>query len=225
MNHVRVKHCVAVLGDVLYVMGGSVSNNSKLKSAERYDPKTLRWSTIADMNVEHSGASATALNGKVYIVGGSSDHGTLRSAEVYDPLTNQWTLISDMRIGRESFSCIAFHGCVYAIGGFDGSNGSGKTSGEKYDPQTDTWSPIPDMITGRCNMATAISDDKFYASGGLQHYPRCTNRVEYFNEGKNEWHEATGMIAERWQHQAVVVSGLPYVDDYTGRRKRQEYWY
>jgi hypothetical protein len=60
-------------------------------------------------------------------------------------------------------------------------------SGEKYDPQTDTWSPIPDMITGRGDMATAVVDDKLYAIGGSQGLSGCTNRVEYFNEGENEW--------------------------------------
>jgi kelch-like protein 20 len=62
---------VAVLGNVLYVMGGSV-DNSTLKTVERYDPKTDRWSPIADMNVERSTASATALNGNYYETGGHS---------------------------------------------------------------------------------------------------------------------------------------------------------
>jgi hypothetical protein len=30
------------------------------------------------------------------------------------------------------------------------------------------------------------------------------------------------MIEDRLEHHAVVVSGLPYVNDYTGPRKRQE---
>jgi kelch-like protein 20 len=59
---------VAVLGDVLYVMGGCDEDDSKLKTAERYDPKTDRWSPIADMNVERSIASATALNGNMTIM-------------------------------------------------------------------------------------------------------------------------------------------------------------
>jgi hypothetical protein len=71
-------------------------------------------------------------------------------------------------------------------------------------------------------MATAVFDDKLYAIGGCQRFLRCTNRVEYFNEGENEWHEARGMTADRVCHCAVVLSGLPYVDDYIGRRKRQE---
>jgi N-acetylneuraminic acid mutarotase len=59
---------VAVLGDVLYVMGGANDDDSTLKTAERYDPKTDRWSPIADMNVERIGARATELNGNMNIM-------------------------------------------------------------------------------------------------------------------------------------------------------------
>jgi hypothetical protein len=48
---------VAVLGDVLYVMGGTVGFDT-FKTAERY----------ADMNVGRAGASATALNGNMNIM-------------------------------------------------------------------------------------------------------------------------------------------------------------
>jgi N-acetylneuraminic acid mutarotase len=59
---------VAVLGDVLYVMGGADYDDSILKSAERYNHKTDRWSPIADMNVARTGASAAALNGNMTIM-------------------------------------------------------------------------------------------------------------------------------------------------------------
>jgi kelch-like protein 20 len=58
---------VAVLGDVLYVMGGKRSG-SPLLTAERYDPKADRWSPIADMTVRHADASAAALNGNMNIM-------------------------------------------------------------------------------------------------------------------------------------------------------------
>jgi N-acetylneuraminic acid mutarotase len=67
MFRFRFYHCVAVLGDVLYVMGG-YDYGSTLKTAERYDPKTDEWSPIADMNVKRDGASATALNGNMNIM-------------------------------------------------------------------------------------------------------------------------------------------------------------
>jgi hypothetical protein len=58
---------VAVLGDVLYVMGGTIIG-SPLQTAERYDTKTDRWSSIADMNVQRADASAAALNGNMNIM-------------------------------------------------------------------------------------------------------------------------------------------------------------
>jgi N-acetylneuraminic acid mutarotase len=64
----RFNHCVAVLGDVLYVMGGRDEGGYILKTAERYDSKTDRWSPIADMKVRRNAASATALNGNMNIV-------------------------------------------------------------------------------------------------------------------------------------------------------------
>jgi hypothetical protein len=63
----RYNHCVAVLGDVLYVMGGRYDDFS-LKTAELYDSKADRWSLIADMTVERQAASATALNGNMNIM-------------------------------------------------------------------------------------------------------------------------------------------------------------
>jgi hypothetical protein len=58
---------VAVLGDVLYVMGGHV-NYSTFKTVERYDSNSDRWSPIADMNLARLAASATALNGNMNIM-------------------------------------------------------------------------------------------------------------------------------------------------------------
>jgi hypothetical protein len=63
----RFYHCVAVLDDVLYVMGGH-EDYSTLKSAERYDPKTDRWSPIAGVNVWRNGANAAPLNGNMTIM-------------------------------------------------------------------------------------------------------------------------------------------------------------
>jgi kelch-like protein 10 len=58
---------VAVLGDVLYVIGG-LNDNTVHKTAERYDSKTDQWSLIAPIRVWRLGASATALNGKMNIM-------------------------------------------------------------------------------------------------------------------------------------------------------------
>jgi hypothetical protein len=48
-------------------MGGS-DDEVIFKTAERYDSKTDRWSSIADMRVKRVGARATALNGNMNIM-------------------------------------------------------------------------------------------------------------------------------------------------------------
>jgi N-acetylneuraminic acid mutarotase len=58
---------VAVLGDAVYVMGG-YDDDIILQTAERYDPKTNKWSLIADMTVKRVCARATALNGNMNIM-------------------------------------------------------------------------------------------------------------------------------------------------------------
>ena len=46
------------------------------------------------MNAVRSDACATALNNKVFIVGGFTGDGVLPSVEFYDPQTNVWTAVS-----------------------------------------------------------------------------------------------------------------------------------
>ena len=58
------------------------------------------WTMIPPMNAVRSDACATALNDKVFIVGGFTGDGVLPSVEFYDPQTNVWTVVS----GRRSHS-------------------------------------------------------------------------------------------------------------------------
>jgi hypothetical protein len=48
-------------------MGGKL-RSSAVQTAERYDPKTDRWSPIADMTARRDRASAAALNGNMTII-------------------------------------------------------------------------------------------------------------------------------------------------------------
>lgn len=47
MNQRRVGGGVAVLDDVLYVIGGSKNYLHSLRSCEKYDVETNKWSRIA----------------------------------------------------------------------------------------------------------------------------------------------------------------------------------
>ena len=68
-------------------------------SAELFDPRTGRWSSVGDMNEPRALAGAVRLlDGRVLMVGGSGIDGLpLASAEIFDPETGSWTLTSELR--------------------------------------------------------------------------------------------------------------------------------
>ena len=57
---------VASYQGLIYAMGGFDGGQTRLKSAERYNPVSNQWSLIADMNHMRSDASATELNGYIF---------------------------------------------------------------------------------------------------------------------------------------------------------------
>lgn len=106
------------------------------------------------MNVQRSDASATTLNGLIFIVGGFNGTECLQSVECYSPANDQWNNIVSMRHRRSGVSIISHHGCIYAFGGFNGI--SRLSSGEKYDPERDQWSDVAEMFNPRSNFAIEV---------------------------------------------------------------------
>ena len=60
---------MAVVGRYLYVVGGKSFFSEYLNNAERYDPKTDKWTNIHSLDVRRSAMGAANLFGKLVIVG------------------------------------------------------------------------------------------------------------------------------------------------------------
>jgi hypothetical protein len=73
--------CV-VLGDHIYACGGCTRRYGT-RYPERYDPLTNQWYCLPDMNFVRIDASAAALNGKLYVVGGTDGRDFFSSVEYY----------------------------------------------------------------------------------------------------------------------------------------------
>lgn len=114
----------------------------------------MQWTFISPMNEQRSDASAAALNGCIYIVGGFNGSECLSSCEYYNPVTDHWNIVTSMRQRRSGVSIINYHCRIYALGGFNGI--SRLSNGEKYDPDTNTWSDVPDMFNPRSNFAIEV---------------------------------------------------------------------
>jgi len=224
MNHKRSYVSVALLDGTIYAMGGfegpprvgDQNRDPRLRSAERYDPSTNQWTRIQDMCERRSDASATAVQGLVYICGGFNGSDCLSSAESYNPATNQWALLPPMSISRSGVGVINYHGDVFAVGGFDGQ--TRVCTAEKFNVTERIWSPVPDMYNVRSNFAIEVIDDMVFAIGGFNGETTVYN-VECYDSHSDEWYNATDMNLYKSALGACVVKDLTDTRDYVYKKQ------
>ncbi|XP_028258197.1 kelch-like protein 10, partial [Parambassis ranga] len=211
MHYRRAHVSVTVLSGCIYAIGG-YDGNTRLSSAEFYQPETNQWLETAPMHEQRSDASCTALNGKIYICGGFDGKEQLQTAECYNPETNQWTLISPMSSRRSGVGVIAYDNHVYAVGGFDGI--ALLQTAEVYNPHTNTWRNVSSMMTPRRNFGIEVVEDHLFVVGGFS-CRTIISDVEYYDSETNEWSQACDMDVCCSALSCCVLSGLPNMADYT----------
>ncbi|XP_071649281.1 kelch-like protein 5 [Temnothorax longispinosus] len=199
---------VAVLGGLLYAVGGRQSN-SYLNAVERWDPGTGRWSLICPMSAQRSGVGVAVLNDKLYAVGGRGNISScLDTVECYDPHTNKWTPCAPMSKRRGSVGLGVVNGCLYALGGYDFaySDTSRLDCVERYDPKTDTWTMVAPMSVPRSSVGVCELGDRLMAVGGSDGKIYLT-LVEAYDPHLNEWEPVAPLNAAR-AGPCVVVKNL-----------------
>ena len=126
------------------------------------------WTKKADMPTPRWALSASVVNGKIYIIGGTPDNKLtgLSTVEEYDPVTDKWAKKADMPTPRSFFSTSVVNGKIYTIGGTPGGE-LGFSTVEEYDPVTDTWTKKADMPTPRLLFSASVVDRRVYVIGGM----------------------------------------------------------
>lgn len=66
----RVACAVTVLGNTLYVIGGS-RQGTKLNTVQCYDPESAAWKNVAHLTKCQGEVKAAVLDGNIYVAGGS----------------------------------------------------------------------------------------------------------------------------------------------------------
>lgn len=159
---------VAVVGGILYAVGGEVSGGSHpLATLQAYNPATNTWSTKAPMPTARAHLTAVGHGGKLYAIGGHGPFlysGNLTLVQVYDPATNTWTTKAPIPSARRGIAVTTAHGFIYAIGGNNGGNVFNLA--QRYDPVTNTWTTIAPMITKRTFGGAATVAGRLFVIGG-----------------------------------------------------------
>ena len=115
---------VAVVNGKIYFAGGKpFSFNQATPRLIQYDPANGAFTAKANMPVSVASPGATALNGKLYIIGGYSGVNTvtpLNNVQVYDPGTDTWSQLAAMPTPRWGLGLAALGNDIYAVDGVNG---------------------------------------------------------------------------------------------------------
>ena len=176
---------------VLIVAGGegSTEEEKALATVELMDTNSLQWSTAASLPSGLKLASATACNGRVYLLGGKTSSGTSSTAafvcsladllqsshsQLPSPDSEGTTETSDIpkqiddddvwnimaNLPLVDCTCVSLSGQLLAIGGRSlGEDGSCSTAVNLYNVGTDTWEEISNMSIGRSSCFAAVVPD------------------------------------------------------------------
>ena len=175
---------IAILGNVLYVVGGSDGQQAS-SSVEIYNPEKDTWCSCPPMNEARSSVACGIVRGEMYAVGGHDGHSQcLSSVEKYNPKTETWTIVSPMTSQRSMLGVAVIDEILYAIGGYDGSTDIRVC--EKYDGDCNCWIPIASMQSCRCLAAVAAQCQTIIAAGGTNQ-SQLLDSVEFYITKTDSW--------------------------------------
>lgn len=224
---------LAELGGKIYAFGGFVPPPSgppawvPIANAWEYDPAADAWRALAPMPTRRGSPVATAVNGKIYVIGGASTHPgssepavhparphrALAVVEEYDPATNAWRQRSPMPTARNHAGIGVVNGKIYVIGGRVGSAFVGTSSPtdivEEYDPATDQWGALKArMPTARSAVAFGTMGGRIYVAGGEyqnDQFMAAFRALEAYDPATNRWFVLPRMPVPRHGLAGAVV--------------------
>jgi N-acetylneuraminic acid mutarotase len=160
-----VKGSISYAGTLVFVCALS-------SGAAAYD-QAATWTKKASIPVGMAEVGVTALDGKLYVVGGTEVKGqaapkwdsTLNM--MYDPARDTWEQRAPLPQGLSHVGVAALGGKLYAIGGFTNIVHMGPQDlAFVYDPKMDRWTALPKLSSPRGSVAVAALDGKLHIFGG-----------------------------------------------------------
>ncbi|NXH65844.1 KLH13 protein, partial [Hydrobates tethys] len=187
-------HCVAIINDFLFVIGGQCKFDpmGKQPSNEvfRFDPRNTSWLQVASMLERRTRFHADVLSDRIFAVGGGTLLGTLTcTVELYQPADNKWEFAAPFPTPIADHAGTTHKGILYISGGFSG----GKTLRDTYSylPRLRRWIGNSAMAFTRCDHGMATVRDRIFCIGGrtLKGAEEWihVNESEYYCPVSNQW--------------------------------------
>ena len=196
---------MAVIGNDIYVLGGRFFLRNL-----RYNPTFNSGDQIADSPYGHSNGGAGVIDGKIYLVGGTTvdQNADQNRIQAYNPSTNSWTVGSAMPTQRDGVAVAAANGRLYVFGGRN--SGTLTNIVEEYNPATNSWTRKADMPTARAFASAAVVNGIIYVIGGHQD-GFYSFKVEAYDPSTNTWSAKEELTTRRSLTAVAVLRDKIYV--------------
>ena len=145
--------------------GGSAGSTAVVAATKL--PADLDWRPIADPRFQRQYAASTAVDGKVWVLGGIGVKSSSTTTKVYDPASNRWATGPGLPVALHHFMAVTYNGEAVVIGGF--VPGDELTSGQSdrvYALRDGAWEQLPPLNHARAAAAAAVVGDKIVVVGG-----------------------------------------------------------
>jgi hypothetical protein len=132
----------AQVGRFVYAAGGMVGETGRpLSTFSRYDTRLDAWRQLRQLPVPTRSAAAAAVDGVVYVVGGTTPEGNTAALWSWDG--ESWRRKTPMPAPRFNHAAVALDGSIWVLGGFAG--GREHDDVFVYDVQADRWQRGPSL--------------------------------------------------------------------------------
>jgi N-acetylneuraminic acid mutarotase len=163
--------------------------------------------------------TSSAVNDKIYVIGGYESTGLSQTVDVYDPSTDTWDTLATTGTftPRAALASAVVDGKIYVMGGVTGPESPQTMSSklEVLDPSTNTWStPVTTgTFTKRDDLCACVVNGKIYTIGGYDAATGDVNTFEMFDPSTNTWSTpvTTGTFTPDGALTAQVVNNKIYV--------------
>lgn len=214
----------SVVDGIIYVIGGQPSADARIPAVdapvEAYDPAGDSWTRKSAMPLTRWRFTSTAINGKIYVVGGHKhdhfDEGNpfapqqTDRVDIYDPAEDAWDPASPAPTKLAGHASAAVSGKIYVFGGFAENGVDPSAAVYQYDPITDAWTPRASMGAPRAGATAVALGGRIYVMGG-DNGQKPVGTVDEYDPSTDSWTTKTAMNVVKSDAAAVLLGDLTYV--------------
>lgn len=147
------------------------------------------WVPFSPMPTPRAFASASVLNGQIYVMGGVNQSGVvLEVVERYDPALDMWFVVEPLDDAVESASATVFNGRILVIGGRE-DDGRVSDDVQAYNSSSDEWESFAHLEEERAGHAAFSVGEDVYAFGGSNDDDVLLDNAEVYNQSEGDWED------------------------------------